>query len=507
MDLDLGSAILRSSREYREFIGTAGGPPARGAPPPVFVSGLSEAARGVFLVSSARDIIAAGTSALFIFPDDREAQRAADEMTSLGVDALFYPSKDYNFNNVTVSRENECARLRVLSTVSEAKSPFAVCAGVHAALQITPGKEQIDSLSVTVGPDDTVDLADLIDRLLTSGYKRVEMVEGPGQFAVRGGIIDVYPTRGEAVRLELFGDEVDRLGIFDVMTQRFTDFLNGPVTVPPAREVLITDGDRDELLRLLRLYKKKLMRTTGDSRALHVIDSEINSLAERIELDSADKYIPLLLRNGSSLAELFRGAVFLIGPADLKERANAASLLLDGTLTGMVEHGELFTSFDSEDYVRPYSVLEKREPGRVAVSVTGVMRNAEAASRGAVSFVFDSRHIPAYKRNVELFFEDVSNFVAGGYVVGVAFATENERREITEKLVSDGISVAPFDGEDLPAPQGRRGVVVTAKAAADGGFELVSSKHVFLDFSGFGDRRAVMKRKLKKKLAKGSAQA
>ncbi|MBR6916177.1 MAG: hypothetical protein IKN36_07445, partial [Clostridia bacterium] len=316
MDLDLGSAILRSSREYRELIETVLRPSGRQTPPPVFASGLSEASKRAFLTSSARDLTAAGARALFVCPDDREAERAAEEMTSLGVDALFYPSKDYNFNNVTVSRENECARLRVLSTVSEAKGPFAVCAGVHAALQITPGKEEIDALSVTVGPDDTVDLADLIDRLLTSGYKRVETVEGPGQFAVRGGIVDVYPTRGEAVRLELFGDEVDRLGSFDVMTQRFTDFLNGPVTVPPAREVLIGDGERDELIRLLRLYKKKLMRTTGDPRALQVTDSEINSLSERIELDSADKYIPLLLRDGSSLAELFRGALFLIGPAD-----------------------------------------------------------------------------------------------------------------------------------------------------------------------------------------------
>ncbi|MBR7033591.1 MAG: transcription-repair coupling factor [Clostridia bacterium] len=507
MDLDLGSAILRSSREYRELIETVLRPSGRQTPPPVFASGLSEASKRAFLTSSARDLTAAGARALFVFPDDREAERAAEEMTSLGVDALFYPSKDYNFNNVTVSRENECARLRVLSLVSEAKSPFAVCAGVHAALQITPGKDAIDSLSVTLDPDGEIDVADLCDRLLTSGYKRVEMVEGPGQFTVRGGIIDVYPTRGDAIRVELFGDEVDRLGNFDVMTQRFTDFLNGPVTIPPAREVLIDGEDRDELLRLLRLFKKKLLRTTGDPRALQVLDSEISSLSERIELDSADKYIPVLLKDGSSLAELFRGAVFLIGPPELKERADAASLLLDGTLTSMIEQGELFTSFDSEDYVRPFSVLERKEPDRVTVSVTGVMRNAEAASRGAASFVFDSRHIPAYKRNTELFFEDVSNFVAGGYLVGVAFATENERREVTAKLVSDGISVAPFDGGDLPAPTGKRGIVVTAKTAAEGGFELVASKHVLLDFSGFGDKRAVMKRKLKKKIAKGSAEA
>ena len=507
MNLDLGSAILRSSREYREFIETVLRPSGRGSPLPVFASGLSEAAKRVFLVSAARELTGSGTPVLFVFPDDREAERAADEMASLGIDVLFYPSKDYNFNNVIVSRENECARLRVLSLVSEGKSPFAVCTGVHAALQITPGKKELDELSVSLDPDGLVDIADLVDRLLSSGYKRVDMVEGPGQFAVRGGIIDVYPTRGEAIRVELFGDEIDRLGSFDVMTQRFTEFLTEPVTIPPAREVLIGDSERDELLRLLRLYKKKLLKTTGDLRTLRVIDSEIGSLSERIELDSADKYIPILLKNGGSLAELFRGVLFLVGPGDLKERADAASLLLDGTLTNLLEQGELFASFDSSEYVRPYTILEERTPGRVSVYVTGVMRNAEAASRGAVSFMFDSRHVPAYKRNTELFFEDVSNFVSGGYVVGVAFSTESERREVTAKLVSDGISVASFDGEKLPDPQGKRGVVVTDKASADGGFEFVRSKHVFLDFSGFGDRTVAMKRRLKNKIKKGSAEA
>ncbi len=503
MDLDLGSAVLRTGREYREFIKTASSFNGRGAPS-VFAGGLSDAAKQVFIRSSARDLTRSGLSALFLFPDDREAAKAAEEMESYGINALFYPSRDYNFNNITVSRESECERLRVLSLLSEGKTPAAVCAGIHSALQITVGRAALERLTVRFDHNGALDAADFIDRLLTAGYKRVDLVEGPGQFAVRGGIIDVYPTVGEAVRIELFGDEIDRVGNFDVMTQRFTDFIDGQIVIPPAREVLVDAGMRDELVRLLRLYRRKLSRRDDENarRADRIAESEIASLTEGIELDSADKYIPVLVRGGESLFESFRGVVFAVGPSELRERADAASLLLSQTLTSLLEQGELFTSFDAEDYVRPSDIIEKKVPGRTTVFVTGLARGAA----GSLSFSFDTRHIPVYKRNAALFFEDVGNFVAGGYAVAAAFSTENERREITARLVESGISVVSYDGGEIERTEGKRGYVVTAKTPAEGGFELVAAKCVFLDFSGFGDRRSAIKKKLKKKY-KGSTEA
>ena len=499
MSTDLGSAVLRSSREYREFIEALNAPIPRGTAPAAVAGDLSEAAMKTFIVCCARDVTEAGRSALFVFPDDREALRASEHLESLGVSAAFYPSRDYNFNNITVSRQSECERLRVLSTAARGE-PVAVCAGVYAALQITLGKEAIEELTVTVDPNGKLDEADFIDRLLCAGYSRVEMVEGEGQFAVRGGIIDVFPPGDSPLRIELFGDEIDRLGTFDVMTQRFSAFSEEPATIPPVREVIIAREKREELIRLLKLYRKKIAKDGDEEkRSVRLADSEINSLSEGIELYSADKYIPVLCPDGTSLFESFGGAVFMIGVEELKERADAASLLLDGTITGLLEQEELFASFNAKDYVRPAGTLDRRLPGRRTVSVAGVARGAAAKGAGTQTFAFDSRHVPAYRRNTELFFEDVKNFVAGGYTVAVAFATENERREVTGRLVEDGVSVESFDGEKITRPEGKRGVVVTAKTAAEGGFELVGSRCVFLDFSGSGERILAAKRKLKKK--------
>ncbi|MBQ3901706.1 MAG: hypothetical protein II736_08300, partial [Clostridia bacterium] len=237
MSYDVASAILRQNREYRDLSDLAFSAGRRGAIRPAVAGGLPETARSVFVLAFAEDVTLSGKSVLLLFPDDREASTAAAALTERGVDALFYPSRDYNFNNITTSHETENDRLRVLNRLFEPDSaPAAVCAGIYGALQITVGREEFVSRTTVIRSADTVDTDALCLKLTENGYTRVELVEGPGQFAVRGGIVDVFPPLGRACWMELFGDEIDRLGYFDAVTQRFTDFSDS-IVIPPAREV------------------------------------------------------------------------------------------------------------------------------------------------------------------------------------------------------------------------------------------------------------------------------
>ena len=115
-----------------------------------------------------------------------------------------------------------------------------------------------------------------------------------------------------------------------------------------------------------------------------------------------------------------------------------------------------------------------------------------------MTFDFGARHVPSYKMNSELVFDDVRSFVRRGYTVGVLFATESERSNISQKLVEEGITVYPFGGDELPATDGKRGIVVTAAGSLPGGFELAASRGALLDFSGAGTvRRRLVSKKFK----------
>ena len=501
MSYDVASAILRQNREYRDLSDLAFSAGRRGAIRPAVAGGLPETARSVFVLAFAEDVTLSGKSVLLLFPDDREASTAAAALTERGVDALFYPSRDYNFNNITTSHETENDRLRVLNRLFEPDSaPAAVCAGIYGALQITVGREEFVSRTTVIRSADTVDTDALCLKLTENGYTRVELVEGPGQFAVRGGIVDVFPPLGRACRMELFGDEIDRLGYFDAVTQRFTDFSDS-IVIPPAREVILTEEIREELTKLLLAQLKKLASMTDErsDRAGRIILSELARLREGMDPESSDKYIPVICRGEECLLDHFDGVVVLDGSFELKSRAEAAETLLAQSLAGLLETGELFTSFDTDRYVAGFGKVTEKSRTAFTVYASGLIGSAESAGiKNGVTFDFGARHVPSYKRNSELFFDDVRSFVRRGYTVGVLFATESERSDVSQKLVEEGITVYPFGGDELPATDGKRGIVVTAAGSLPGGFELAASRGVLLDFSGAGTvRRRLVSKKFK----------
>ena len=105
---------------------------------------------------------------------------------------------------------------------------------------------------VSIGTGDRVDLADLTERLVAAAYTRVDMVERRGEFAVRGGILDVFPpTEDHPLRVELWGEDVEEIRWFSVADQRSLEVADHGVWAPPCREILLTDAVRARATELI----------------------------------------------------------------------------------------------------------------------------------------------------------------------------------------------------------------------------------------------------------------
>ena len=99
---------------------------------------------------------------------------------------------------------------------------------------------------------DSIGIDRFIERLVTIGYERLGQVEGIGQFAVRGGIVDIYPIGSDsAYRIEFFGDEIDSIRVFDCYTQRSIESIQ-MVVVLPATEYLIQPSDKKQMIACIR---------------------------------------------------------------------------------------------------------------------------------------------------------------------------------------------------------------------------------------------------------------
>ena len=186
--------------------------------------------------------VAAGTGrpAVFLCADEREARQLAGDLQSLtGQEPVTLLAREWQFRpNAVASREWERSRLAALYRMASGAVP-AVVATIDALMTRTLPPQRLAALSVTLRPGDRVELGALTERLVQAGYSRCEQVEGVGQFAIRGGILDVFsPLMEQPVRCEFFDDEVDSLGAFDPGTQRRTENVSAALLLPAAEVCL-----------------------------------------------------------------------------------------------------------------------------------------------------------------------------------------------------------------------------------------------------------------------------
>lgn len=167
---------------------------------------------------------------------ESKAKQVYEEYRFLDERTYFYPAKDLLFYQADIrSKELVKQRMEVIEAVISGE-PVTVVASFDAFMDSLLPKEVLKERMITIRADAVIDMAKLAEELVLLGYDREVEVNGPGQFAVRGGLLDVYPLTEELpIRIELWGDEVDSIRTFDVDTQRSIEKLT-EVVISPATE-------------------------------------------------------------------------------------------------------------------------------------------------------------------------------------------------------------------------------------------------------------------------------
>lgn len=174
--------------------------------------------------------------------DEGEAHRLAGDLAALtGQPVPVLPAREFRFHPGTSSRQWEHQRLALFSALLEDRCPLVVVT-IEGLLQRTLAPRQFREACLSLSLGGTAQPDQLAETLVTMGYTRCDQVEGVGQFALRGGILDIYtPGLDLPVRMEFWGDEIDSMGLFDPVTQRRTAQTES-CAILPAGEVLLPAG-------------------------------------------------------------------------------------------------------------------------------------------------------------------------------------------------------------------------------------------------------------------------
>ncbi|MBQ7455655.1 MAG: transcription-repair coupling factor [Clostridia bacterium] len=283
-----------------------------------------------------------GRPVLYVAPGDRDAARVAEDISQfLPGGAGYLRMRERQFGRAAASRESEWQRLSVLGRALTGEVRV-LCVAPEALLwRLTPPALWRE-MCVTLRVGGRIEPASLVEKLTEAGYERVDMVEGRGQCALRGAIVDVFaPSDADALRIEFFDDEIDSMRAFDCVSQRSLRTLS-EATIPPAGEYLLPFARRAEAGARMRALIEKAPRRRGETaEGLDRLLLEAERLEEGGLCRQIDLWANLLMPETAALTDYLDAPIVL---ADTPERCRAR--MDDGfaawqaDLALAVEHGD-----------------------------------------------------------------------------------------------------------------------------------------------------------------------
>lgn len=193
------------------------------------------------------------------------------------------------------------ATLAALSRPEAISKQTLIVTTIAAILQRVPPRSIIENAKFALKPGDRVDLDAIVGFLAANGYHRTETVREPGEFAVRGDIVDVYaPGFEEPVRIDLFGDEIEKLRRFDALSQLTTQVISN-LTLLPSNEILLDD---DAIARFRGSYRELFGAVRGD-------DPLYEAVSEGIRHPGMEHWLPLFYEQTETLFDYVDGPVVL----------------------------------------------------------------------------------------------------------------------------------------------------------------------------------------------------
>lgn len=438
---------------------------------PISVAGVSENATSQLI--AAVDDKAEGNT-LVVTYSDMEARQIASDLRLYTDKVSVFPSKEYIYYNIdTISRASENARLAVLDKIICGGA--VVVASVDALMTYTADKALFVKNTLVLESGTTMEMSTLSQRLVAMGYKREEIIEGPGQFSVRGGILDVYPPNCEnPVRIEFWGDEVDSVRSFDSDTQRTLESLDG-VRIIPASELLYSHKRRDEIVLELKRRVSALQRKKGDfDEYIKTLETDIELFGERFSFPSADKYVPLIYGGIPSVAEYFdsTSTVFVVDPKRVCERMKMFSWEKDEAAVQLKESGvlgegvrELYRS--AEDIMDTLSSMRL-----IAVEMLSHTKN-DFKFKHLINF--NSKTTVSFHGKLEYLYDDLTHWQESGFTVVILANTPGRCENLCGVFNERGIKCRISEDGNF-----ENGETVILHGSGAGGFEYTDIKFVLV---------------------------
>ncbi|MBQ7360237.1 MAG: transcription-repair coupling factor [Lachnospiraceae bacterium] len=433
---------------------------------------------------------------------DLRAKEIYDEYKFYDRNVLLYPAKDLIFFQADIhGNKLVTERVKVLRRLMENK-PFTLVT-TFAALLTPQAKWDMDKDTVSVSKAASLDPGMLAKKLVAMGYEKAYQVESPGQFSVRGGIVDIYDlTEENPYRIELWGDEVESIRSFDILSQRSIEKLSS-IRIYPAAEFVL-DEERIckgfDKIEAEAQKQEQIFRDNFQTEEAHRVKTTFQQLKEQVlefgMLGNLDSYVRYFYEDTKSLPEILSSICndnlifFMDEPARIGEQAKAVELEFSESMTHRVQKGYILPGQMNLLY-RSQTVVAKMESQAIVTIAAMDLKNSMV--KVAKRFDIQAKTMSSYNNSFEALVRDLKRYKKNNYRVLLLSGSRTRAQRLAEDLRDQEISAVytqdPYR-EVIP------GEVLTYYGHVGKGFEYPLLKFVVISES---DIFGVEKKKKKKK--------
>lgn len=375
--------------------------------------------------------------------NDIEAKKLYDDIKTFTDDCYYFPYKEMVLNIDVESFEVKSERIKILKKILSGEK-LIVVSTVESILPIMPPSDILKNSQFEIKEGMELESLEFLSKLYELGYERTEVVEGKGQFAQRGGIIDVFPINLEQpIRIEFFGDEIDTIRSFDPLSQRSIKRIE-KVTLYPAREILLNDiivkkayeDIKKDFEGKLKSFSKK---KKDEAKVLeHKFKELLEKLVNFRYFEGMDSFLPYFYDLQNNILDYFIDPVIILDESlRISQRIFAAYEDFQEMFKTMLENGNVLPK-QGNYFLQPEVIISKLKLFPI-ISLNMLPRVVENFKPKSI-INFNCISLPSYSNNIQMLMEEFKLKLNNGYKIIIFSQNEAKALRLKNSLKEEGFN-------------------------------------------------------------------
>ncbi len=336
---------------------------------------------------------------------------------------LFSKKEIVTYDYIAESKELPYRRIEALNEI-KARKNLIVVTTIEAVLQKLPSQQSLYANQLNFKIGDTYHLEEIKQKLVKLGYVRSELIEGRGQFSIRGGIIDIATNETIGVRIEFWGDEIDSIRNFNITSQRSVNTLE-KVVIWPAHEYILENS--------LENICKKIQEITVKSKQREILQEDIEQMKAGNYISKIDKYFDCFYEEQETIFDYLSNnySIFLDEIGKIKQRAINIAIDNKNLMKVIVEKEKIVPAAITN--LQTYEEVEEKLEKRQIVYIEKQDAQNKLANE---KYKFEYREVNYYKSEMENLVEDLQKAIQQKKKIYMLVSTKEKAKKL-QSLLND----------------------------------------------------------------------